>query len=143
MASDGTDTYRTVRAAVDAVPADSTARRVITIEPGTYREIATIASNDSRITLRGLGSAAVFAHGHDFPATDPTISDDFGGSSVTSGRQAAVIRPQRRPRGVQQCAAAGRPGHLPGRRLHPRPHDRLVRGGHRRLRGRAARGRCR
>ncbi|WP_220214005.1 pectinesterase family protein [Streptomyces shenzhenensis] len=112
VASDGTGTYRTVQAAIDAVPAGNTARRVITIKPGTYREIVTIPSNKPYITLQGTGSSAsstvivnnhyagaygtsgsatVFAYGHDFTATDLTISNDFDESSVTSGQQAVAL----------------------------------------------------
>ncbi|MEU5097039.1 pectinesterase family protein [Streptomyces sp. NPDC020996] len=112
VASDGTGTYRTVQAAVDAVPANNTTRRVITIKPGTYREIVTIPSNKPYITLQGLGSSAsstvivnnhyagaygtsgsatVFAYGHDFVATDLTVSNDFDESSVTSGQQAVAL----------------------------------------------------
>ncbi|GEA87446.1 pectinesterase family protein [Cellulomonas cellasea] len=56
VAADGTGTYRTVQAAIDAVPSSSTTRRVITIKPGTYREIVTV--NKPNVTLRGTGSTA-------------------------------------------------------------------------------------
>ena len=103
VASDGSGTYRTVQAAIDAVPANNTARRVITIKPGTYREIVTIPSNKPYVTLQGLGSAAantvivnnhssaggygtsgsatIFVQGHDFVATNLTMSNDYGEGS--------------------------------------------------------------
>ena len=112
VASDGTGTYRTVQAAINAVPANNTTRRVITIKAGTYREVVTIPANKPYITLQGLGSSAsktvivynhsahssgtsgsasVFIYGHDFAATNLTISNDFDESSVTSGQQAVAL----------------------------------------------------
>lgn len=56
VAADGTGSYRTVQAAIDAVPSNNTTRRTITIKPGTYREIVTV--NKPNITLKGTGSSA-------------------------------------------------------------------------------------
>lgn len=103
VAADGTGTYRTVQAAIDAVPANNTTRRVITVKAGTYREIVTIPSNKPFITLQGLGSSAsntvivnnhssaggygtsgsatVFVNGHDFIGTNLTIANDYGEGS--------------------------------------------------------------
>ncbi|BEL03921.1 pectinesterase family protein [Actinoplanes sichuanensis] len=58
VASDGTATYRTVQAAVNAVPAGNTSRVTITIKAGTYRESVVIPANKPYITLEGLGSSA-------------------------------------------------------------------------------------
>ena len=57
VAADGTGKYRTVQAAIDAVPTGNTSRAVITIKAGTYREIVTVPSNKPYITLQGLGAA--------------------------------------------------------------------------------------
>nr|BFE60554.1 hypothetical protein GCM10020063_050800 [Dactylosporangium thailandense] len=103
VAADGSGTYKTVQAAIDAVPANNTTRRVITIKAGTYREIVTIPENKPFITLQGLGSgpantvivnnhssaggygtsgsATVFINGHDFKATNLTMSNDYGEGS--------------------------------------------------------------
>jgi pectinesterase len=103
VAADGSGTYKTVQAAIDAVPANNTTRRVITIKAGTYREIVTIPSNKPYITLQGLGSgpgstvivnnhssaggygtsgsATVFINGHDFIAKNLTMSNDYGEGS--------------------------------------------------------------
>jgi pectin methylesterase-like acyl-CoA thioesterase len=103
VAADGTGTYKTVQAAIDAVPANNTSRRVITIKAGTYREIVTIPSNKPYVTLQGLGSSAsqtvivnnhssaggygtsgsatVIVAGHDFIATNLTMSNDYGEGS--------------------------------------------------------------
>jgi pectin methylesterase-like acyl-CoA thioesterase len=112
VASDGTGTYRTVQAAIDAVPANNTTRRVITIKAGTYREVIRVPSNKPLITLRGLGSgpsnvvivyhnsagthgtsgsATAFVDGRDFVATNLTISNDFDENSASSGHQAVAL----------------------------------------------------
>jgi pectinesterase len=100
VAADGTGTYKTVQAAIDAVPANNTTRQVITIKAGTYREIVTIPSNKPYITLQGAGttasgvvivnnhssaggygtsgSATFFANGKEFNAANLTISNDYG-----------------------------------------------------------------
>jgi pectin methylesterase-like acyl-CoA thioesterase len=108
VAADGTGTYKTVQAAVDAVPTGNASRVVITIKPGTYREIVTIPSTKPYVTLEGLGSspsdvlivdnhssaggygtsgsATVFVNGHDFIARNLTLSNDYG-----EGSQAVAV----------------------------------------------------
>jgi pectin methylesterase-like acyl-CoA thioesterase len=103
VAADGTGQYTTVQAAIDAVPANNTTRRTITVKPGTYREIVTIPANKPYVTLRGLGSAAsqtvivnnhssaggwgtsgsatVFVNGADFAAANLTMANDYGEGS--------------------------------------------------------------
>jgi len=103
VAKDGTGQFATVQAAIDAVPANNTTRRVITIKAGTYREIVTIPANKPYVTLQGLGSSAgqtvivnnhssaggygtsgsasVFVNGADFAASNLTISNDYGEGS--------------------------------------------------------------
>ena len=103
VAKDGTGQFSTVQAAIDAVPANNTTRRVITIKAGTYREIVTIPSNKPYITLQGLGSSAaatvivnnhssaggygtsgsatLFVNGRDFVAQNLTVSNDYGEGS--------------------------------------------------------------
>ncbi|GIM95777.1 pectinesterase family protein [Paractinoplanes toevensis] len=103
VAADGTGQYKTVQAAIDAVPANNTTRRTITIKAGTYREIVTIPANKPYVTLQGLGSSAsqtvivnnhssaggygtsgsatVFVNGKDFAATNLTMSNDYGEGS--------------------------------------------------------------
>ncbi|MEV4346876.1 pectinesterase family protein [Actinoplanes sp. NPDC049596] len=108
VAKDGTGQYTTVQAAIDAVPANNTTRRVITIKAGTYREIVTVPSTKPYVTLQGLGgsasqtvivnnrsnaggygtsgSATAFLDGHDFAATNLTFSNDYG-----EGSQAVAV----------------------------------------------------
>lgn len=113
VASDGTGTYRTVQAAVNAVPANNTSPVTITIKAGTYREIVTIPSNKPFITLKGLGSSAsstvivdnhsnaggygtsgsatLFVNGHDFTAQNLTVSNDYGvGSQAVAANVSAA-----------------------------------------------------
>ncbi|EFC84396.1 pectinesterase family protein [Parafrankia sp. EUN1f] len=112
VAADGTGKYRTVQAAINAIPANNTARAVITIKPGTYREVVTVPANKPHITLRGLGaspsnvlivynnsagtsgtsgSATMFARGANFVAENLTVSNDFNESSTSSGGQALAL----------------------------------------------------
>jgi pectin methylesterase-like acyl-CoA thioesterase len=58
VAADGSATYKTVQAAVNAVPANNASRVTITIKAGTYRESVVIPSNKPYITFEGLGSDA-------------------------------------------------------------------------------------
>jgi pectin methylesterase-like acyl-CoA thioesterase len=113
VAADGSGQYRTVQAAINAVPANNSSRVTITIKQGTYREIVTVPANKPLITLQGLGSspsqvlivnnhsayynggtfnsASVFVYGHDFVATNLTFANDFDESSVPSGQQALAL----------------------------------------------------
>jgi pectinesterase len=112
VAKDGTGTYTTVQAAINAVPANNTHRVVITIKPGIYREVVTVPANKPYITLQGLGSSAsatvivydnyagavgtsnsasVFVNGHDFTAANLTVSNDLDENSISSGAQAVAL----------------------------------------------------
>lgn len=53
VAADGSGDFCTVQGAIDFVPRNNTARTVITVKPGTYREIVYIGSAKPFITLRG------------------------------------------------------------------------------------------
>jgi len=103
VAADGSGTYRKVQDAINAVPTNNKQPVVITIKPGTYREIVTIPADKPYITLKGLGSTAsqtvivnnhsnaggygtfnsatVFAYGHDLSVTNLTIANDYGEGS--------------------------------------------------------------
>ncbi|MBL0888443.1 pectinesterase family protein [Myceligenerans indicum] len=108
VASDGTGTYTTVQAAVDAVPSGNTEAVTITIKPGTYREKVTVPSNKPYISLIGggsedtvivgnvsagqagshRGSATVVVEGHDFFADNLTIENDY--DEAANGRSQAL-----------------------------------------------------
>ncbi|MFC8387214.1 pectinesterase family protein [Streptomyces sp. NPDC057238] len=106
VAKDGSGQYRTVQAAVNAVPANNASRVVISIEPGTYRETVKVPSNKPHVTFQGTGgsrkdtvivydnaagtpkpdgsgtygtsgSATVAVEADDFQARNLTISNDF------------------------------------------------------------------
>jgi pectin methylesterase-like acyl-CoA thioesterase len=59
VAGDGTAEFKTVQAAIDAVPADDGVARTILIDPGTYNEVITVPSNKPNLTIKGAtGNAA-------------------------------------------------------------------------------------
>ncbi|MET9777356.1 pectinesterase family protein [Streptomyces sp. NPDC006367] len=57
VAKDGSGQYKTVQAAVDAVPANNASRVVIAVKPGTYRETVKVPSNKPHVTIQGTGSS--------------------------------------------------------------------------------------
>jgi pectinesterase len=106
VAKDGSGQYKTVQAAVNAVPANNPSRVVIAVKPGTYRELVKVPSNKPHVTIQGTGgsrkdtvivynnaagtpkpdgsgnygtsgSASVAVEADDFQARNLTISNDF------------------------------------------------------------------
>ncbi|MFI5568630.1 pectinesterase family protein [Streptomyces sp. NPDC051740] len=106
VAKDGSGQYRTVQAAVNAVPANNSSRVVVSIKPGTYRETVKVPSNKPHVTFQGTGgsrkdtvivynnasgtqkpdgsgtygtsgSATVAVEADDFQARNLTVSNDF------------------------------------------------------------------
>ncbi|MEV6180794.1 pectinesterase family protein [Streptomyces sp. NPDC052015] len=106
VAQDGSGQYRTVQAAVNAVPANNPSRVVISVKPGTYREVVKVPANKPHVTIQGTGgsrkdtvivynnaagtpkpdgsgtygtggSATVAVEADDFQARNLTISNDF------------------------------------------------------------------
>ncbi|MDG9718718.1 pectinesterase family protein [Streptomyces sp. DH24] len=106
VAKDGSGQYKTVQAAVNAVPAGNTSRVVIAVKPGTYRETVKVPSDKPHVTIQGTGasrkdtvivynnasgtpkpdgsgtygtsgSATVAVEADDFQARNLTISNDF------------------------------------------------------------------
>ncbi|MEU9170942.1 pectinesterase family protein [Streptomyces sp. NPDC048420] len=106
VAKDGSGQYSTVQAAVNAVPANNPSRVVISVKPGTYRELVKVPSNKPHVTIQGSGgsrndtvivynnasgtpkpdgsgtygtggSATVAVEADDFQARNLTISNDF------------------------------------------------------------------
>ncbi len=53
VASDGSGKYKTIQAALDAAPSNSSKRWVIFIKSGTYKEMINVASGKNKITLIG------------------------------------------------------------------------------------------
>ncbi|MFJ6555906.1 pectinesterase family protein [Streptomyces luteogriseus] len=122
VAQDGSGQYRTVQAAVNAVPANNSSRVVIAVKPGTYRELVKVPSNKPHVTIQGTGgsrkdttivynnasgtpkpgggtygtggSATVAVEADDFQARNLTISNDFDEKANQSlnGHQAVALR---------------------------------------------------
>ncbi|GGX24533.1 pectinesterase family protein [Streptomyces lomondensis] len=122
VAQDGSGQYRTVQAAVNAVPANNPSRVVIAVKPGTYRETVKVPSNKPHVTIQGTGgsrkdttivynnaagtpkpgggtygtsgSATVAVEADDFQARNLTISNDFDekANQGLSGQQAVALR---------------------------------------------------
>lgn len=57
VAKDGSGQYSTVQAAVNAVPANNSSRVVISVKPGTYRELVKVPSNKPHVTIQGTGGS--------------------------------------------------------------------------------------
>ncbi|MGC9500429.1 pectinesterase family protein [Streptomyces sp. WG7] len=106
VAKDGSGQYRTVQAAVNAVPSNNTSRVLISVKPGTYRETVKVPSDKPHVTIEGTGgsrkdtvitydnaagtpkpdgsgtygtsgSATVAVEADDFQARNLTIANDF------------------------------------------------------------------
>ncbi|MFI0091126.1 pectinesterase family protein [Streptomyces bobili] len=122
VAADGSGQYRTVQAAVNAVPANNPSRVVISVKPGTYRELVKVPSNKPHVTIQGSGasrkdttivynnasgtpkpdgsgtygtggSATVAVEADDFQARNLTVSNDFDeGAHQDIAGQAVALR---------------------------------------------------
>ena len=53
VAADGSGDFKSIQAAVDAVPPDSATRTIILVRRGTYPELVIIAAEKKNLTLRG------------------------------------------------------------------------------------------
>ncbi|WP_327717913.1 pectinesterase family protein [Streptomyces sp. NBC_00490] len=122
VAKDGSGQYSTVQAAVNAVPAGNSSRVVISVKPGTYRELVKVPSNKPHVTIQGSGasrkdtvivynnasgtpkpdgsgtygtggSATVAVEADDFQARNLTVSNDFDEASHQDiANQAVALR---------------------------------------------------
>ncbi|MFC8228110.1 pectinesterase family protein [Streptomyces sp. NPDC057287] len=92
VAKDGSGQYSTVQAAVDAVPAGNTARVVVSVKPGTYRETVKIPSTKQNVTLQGSGSSrndTVIVYDNASGTRKPDGSGTYGtGGSATVAAEA-------------------------------------------------------
>ncbi|MDQ1068732.1 pectinesterase family protein [Streptomyces canus] len=112
VAADGSGDVKTVQAAIDKVPVNNTKPVTVAIKKGIYRGVVTIPSTKPYVTLKGLGSAAsdvvivenhgasvkkpdgttygtfgsatVRVDGHDFSASNLTMSNDYDNTVTTS-----------------------------------------------------------
>jgi pectin methylesterase-like acyl-CoA thioesterase len=77
VAADGSGDFRTVQAAVDAAPARSSARTVITLRRGLYRELVTVPEEKTNLTLRGEDRAGVIIAGENNARLNPRRRELF------------------------------------------------------------------
>ncbi|MFJ8107583.1 pectinesterase family protein [Streptomyces sp. NPDC096132] len=89
VAADGSGQYRTVQAAVDAVPANNPSRVVISVKPGTYREVVKVPANKPHVTIQGSGASrkdTTIVYGNAAGMTKPDGSGTYGtpGSATVS-----------------------------------------------------------
>ena len=118
VAADGTADYRTVQAAVDAVPDGNAEPVVIHIRPGTYTEKVTVPAGKPFVTFRGddakttvlthdwnarhvgrrgrevgtSGSSSVTVRAHDFRAENVTFENTAGDAGQAMALSAAGDR---------------------------------------------------
>lgn len=91
VAKDGTGQYRTVQAAVDAVPAGNTSRVVVSVKPGTYRETVNVPANKPHVTIEGTGATrkdTVIVYGNAAGMRKPDGSGTYG----TPGSATVAVR---------------------------------------------------
>ncbi|MEU1405321.1 pectinesterase family protein [Streptomyces sp. NPDC005728] len=89
VAQDGSGQYRTVQAAVDAVPANNPSRVVIAVKPGTYRETVKVPAGKPHVTIQGAGGSrrdTVIVYNNAAGTTKPDGSGTYGtpGSATVS-----------------------------------------------------------
>ncbi|MEU6228685.1 pectinesterase family protein [Streptomyces sp. NPDC047042] len=89
VAADGSGQYRTVQAAVNAVPANNPSRVVISVKPGTYRELVKVPSNKPHVTIQGSGASRkdttiVFNNASGTPKPDGSGTYGTGGSATVA-----------------------------------------------------------
>ncbi|GGT63033.1 pectinesterase family protein [Streptomyces lateritius] len=89
VAQDGSGQYRTVQAAVNAVPVNNPSRVVVQVKPGTYRETVKVPSNKPHVTIQGTGASrkdTVIVFGNAAGMRKPDGSGTYGtpGSATVS-----------------------------------------------------------
>ncbi|MEU1072897.1 MULTISPECIES: pectinesterase family protein [unclassified Streptomyces] len=91
VAKDNTGQYKTVQAAVDAVPVGNSSRVVISVKPGTYRETVDVPANKPHVTIQGSGTSrkdTVIVYGNAAGMRKPDGSGTYG----TPGSATVAIR---------------------------------------------------
>jgi len=81
VAADGSAQYKTVQAAVNAVPANNASRVLISVKPGTYREIVKVPANKPHVTIQGTGGSrkdTVIVYGNSAGTQKPDGSGTYG-----------------------------------------------------------------
>ena len=105
VAQDGSGTYRTVQAAVDAVPNQSEKLTIIRIKPGTYREKLVVPTLKTHIKLVGENAETTIlafddhtgdAAGHDTYSSHSVLvqANDFAAENLTFANTAGYTAGQ-------------------------------------------------
>ncbi|RYY15544.1 MAG: pectin esterase [Cytophagaceae bacterium] len=81
VAADGSGQYRTVQAAIDAVPNQSAVPVIIQLKPGTYHEKVVVPTLKTHLVLRG----------DDAVSTVITYSDHSGANGITTPTSYSVL----------------------------------------------------
>lgn len=85
VAKDGSGDHTTVQAAINAAPSNSGERTVIYIRNGTYREVLTVGSNKTNLTLQGESrSGVVLTYDNASSKINPATGTTFGTSGSAS-----------------------------------------------------------
>ncbi len=106
VAADGSGDFKTVQAAVDAVPANSETRTTILVKRGTYAELVVISAEKKKLTLRGEDRKQTIFAATNNAVLNPQrremvtmLADDFRLENITlhnltpkGGSQAETIR---------------------------------------------------
>ena len=106
VATDGSGDFKTVQAAVDAVPANSETRTTILVKRGTYAELVVISAEKKKLTLRGEDRKQTIIAATNNAVLNPQrremvtmLADDFRLENITlhnltpkGGQQAETIR---------------------------------------------------
>jgi pectinesterase len=129
VAQDGSGNYKTVQAALDAIPSNSSKPVTIHIKKGVYKEVITVDATKSFITLKGEDAASTiltfnnhagtklangdtlntwtcastFIYGNDFHAEDITFENNAG---FTAG-QAVALRIEGNRASFNNCRITG------------------------------------
>ncbi|MFM9954466.1 MAG: pectinesterase family protein [Opitutaceae bacterium] len=106
VAADGSGDFKTVQAAVDAVPANSETRATILVKKGTYPELVVVAAEKKKLTIRGEDRKQTIIAATNNARLNPQrresftmLADDFRLENITlhnttpkGGSQAETIR---------------------------------------------------
>ncbi|WP_033318350.1 pectinesterase family protein [Streptomyces yerevanensis] len=89
VAKDGSGQFTSVQAAVNAVPANNTSRVVISIKPGTYRELVKVPRDKPYVTFQGTGASRkdtviVFNNASGTPKPDGSGNYGTSGSATVA-----------------------------------------------------------
>lgn len=89
VAQDGSGDYATVQQAFNAVPSNSSARTVIYIKNGTYKEVLTLASDKINVTIIGESvDGVILTYDNYASKINPATGTEYG----TSGSSSTYIR---------------------------------------------------